>query len=77
MVKDTSMWVMANQLKLRTRFYLDLNETLIVPLLRRYLISISTLNKFGLSCLFRNSKLSHIQDLKLVSTDSLSSYNNL
>ena len=54
-----------------------LRSGLVVPLFRRYLVSISALNKFGLSYSFGNSKLSLIQDSKLVSTSSLSSYNNL
>ena len=65
------------RLLLRTGFYLDLNETFIVPSFRRNLISISVLDKFGFSCLFGNSKFSHFQDSKLVGTSSLSGYDNL
>ena len=38
------------RLLLRTKFYLALNETFIVPSFRRSLIYISTLDKFGYSC---------------------------
>ena len=65
------------RLLLRIGFYLDLNETFIVAPFRRNLISISTLNKFGLSCSFGNSKFSLFQDSKLVGTGSLSVYDNL
>ena len=65
------------RLLLRTKFYLDLNETFIVPSFRRNLISISILDKFKFSCSFGNSKLSLFENSKLVGTGSLSSYDNL
>ena len=65
------------RLLLRILFYLDLNETFIVPSFRWNLISISVLNKFGFSCSFGNSKFSIFQDLKLVSSRSLLVYDNL
>ena len=59
------------RLLLRIRFYLDLNETFIVLSFRWNLISISTLNKFGFSCSFGNSKFGLFQDSKLVGIGSL------
>lgn len=50
MLKDLSMWTMANQLQL------NLEETYVVQSFRRNLIFISTLDKFGYYCLFRNNK---------------------
>ena len=62
---------------LKTGFYLDLNETFIVPSFRRNLISIFTLDKFGYSCSFENEKFSLFHDSKLVGSSSLSGYDNL
>ena len=63
------------RLLLRTEFYLDLNETFIVPLFRRNLISISAL--LGFSYSFGSSKFSLFEDSKLVGVSSLSIHNNL
>ena len=65
------------RLLLRTGFYLDLNETFIVSLFRQNLISIYALDKLGFSYSFGNSKRSLFQDSKLVSSGSLSGYDNL
>ena len=65
------------RLLLRTGFYLDLNETFIISSFRRNLISISTLDKFGFFCSFRNSKFSFFQNSKLVGTGSLPGYGNI
>ena len=65
------------RLLLRTIFYLDLNETFIVPPFRQSLISIFALDKYKFSCSFGNSKFFLFQDSKLVGTGSLSGYNNL
>ena len=65
------------RLLLRTKFYLDLNETFIVPLFSRNLILVSALDKFRFSYAFGNSKFSIFQDSKLVGTGSLSGYDNL
>ena len=65
------------RLLLRTKFYLDLNETFIVSLFRQNLISISNLDKFRYSCSFENNKFSLFHDSKLVGTGSLSGYDNL
>ena len=42
------------RLLLRTGFYLDLNETFVVPSFRWNLISVSALDKFGYCCSFGN-----------------------
>ena len=65
------------RLLLKTGFYLDLDETFIVPSFRRNLISISALDKFGYSCSFGNGKFSLFHDSKLVGSGSLSVYDNL
>ena len=44
------------RLLLKTRFYLDLDETFVISSFRRNLISISTLDKYGFSCSFENEK---------------------
>ena len=65
------------RLLLKTSFYLDLNETFIVPLFRWNLISISNLDKFRYSCSFGNNKFSLVHDSKMIGTGSLLGYNNL
>ena len=65
------------RLLLKTVFYLDLNETFIVPSFRRNLISISTLDKSRYSCSFGNEKFSLFHDSKLVGSSFLSGYDNL
>ena len=65
------------RLLLKTKFFLDLDETFIVPSFRRNLISIFTLDKYGYSCLFRNEKFSLFHDSKLVGFGSLSSNDRL
>ena len=64
-------------LLLKTKFYLDLNETFIVPSFRRNLISISALDKYDYSCSFGNGKFKLFHDSKLVGSSSLSGDNNL
>ena len=65
------------RLLLKTGFYLDLDDTFVVPSFRRNLISISALDKSGYSCSFGNGKLSLFHDSKLVGSGSLLSYDNL
>ena len=65
------------RLLLNTGFYLDLNETFIVPSFSQNFIFISTLNKFGYSFSFGNNKFSLFHYSKMVSTSSLSGYDNL
>ena len=43
------------RLLLKIGFYLDLNETYVVPSFRQSLVSISILNKYGYSCSFENN----------------------
>ena len=62
---------------LKIEFYIDLDETFIVPSFRQILISISTLNKYDFSCSFGNGKFNLFHNSKLVNSDTLSSYNNL
>jgi len=59
------------RLQLKTGFYLDLFETFVVPSFRRNLISISSLDKFGFSCSFRNNKVSLYQNSNLIGSGSL------
>ena len=59
------------RLLLKTGCYLDLNETFVVPSFRRNLVSISSLDKFGISCSFGNNKVSLFQNSKLIGTGSL------
>ena len=65
------------RLLLKTGFYLDLNETFIVPSFRQNLISISTLDKFSYSCSFGNNKFSLFHYSNMVGIVSLSGYDNL
>ena len=65
------------RLLLMTRFYLDLDETFIVSSFRWNLISISTLDKYGYFCSFRNEKFILFHDSKLVGSNSLSGDDNL
>ena len=59
------------RLQLKTGFYLDLFETFVVPSFRQNFISISSLDKFGVSCSFGNNKVSLYQNSTLNSSDSL------
>ena len=59
------------RLQLKTRFYLDLFETFVVPSFRQNLISISGLDKFGFSYSFGNKKVSLYQNLNMVGFGSL------
>ena len=59
------------RLLLKTKFYLDLFETFVVPSFRRNLISISSLDKFGFSFSFRNNKVSLYQNSNIVGSSSL------
>ena len=65
------------RLLLKIEFYLDLNETFVVPSFRRNLISISVLDKFDYSCSFENKKFELFHDSKLVGSESLMDYDNL
>jgi len=59
------------RLQLKTRFYLDLFETFVVPFIRRNLLSISSLDKFSFSCSFGNNKVSLYQNSNLIGSGSL------
>ena len=65
------------RLLLKTGFYLDLHETFVVPSFRRNLISISALDKYGLTCSFGNGKFGLFHDSKLVGSGFLSGFDNL
>ena len=65
------------RLLLKTGFYLDLDETFIVPSFRRNLISISTLDKYGYSCSFGNGNFSLFLDSKLIGSGPLLHNDNL
>ncbi|CAJ2664638.1 unnamed protein product [Trifolium pratense] len=59
------------RLLLKTGFHLDLLETFVAPSIRRNLISISMLDKFGYACSFRNNKFSLSYDSNVVGYGSL------
>ena len=59
------------RLQLKTRSYLHLFETFVVPSFRQNLISISSLDKFGFSCSFGNNKVSLYQNSNLIGSGSL------
>ena len=65
------------RLLLKTLFYLDLDETFIVPSFRQKLISIFVLDKAGYSCSFGSGKVCLFHDSKLVGSSSLSGDDNL
>ena len=65
------------RLLLKTGFYLDLEETFVVPSFRRNLVSVSGLDRFGYACSFGNRQFSLLLDSKTVGTGSLSVYDNL
>ena len=65
------------RLLLKTGFYLDLDETFVVPSFRRNLISVSCLDKCGYSCSFENGKFSLFHSSNMVGSGSLSGYDNL
>ena len=65
------------RLLLKTRFYLDLDETFIIPSFRGNLIFVSALDKYGYSYSFGNKKFSLFHDSKLVGSSSLSGDDNL
>ena len=54
------------RLYLNSGKYLDLYETFVVPSLRRNLVSVSVLDKFGYSCSFRNNLFSLMRDSIIV-----------
>lgn len=65
------------RLLVRTGFYLDLNETFVVPSFKWNLIYVFNLDKFGYYCSFKNWTCNLFHDLKLVGTGSLSGYDNI
>ena len=65
------------RLLLRTRFYLDLIETHVVPSLRWNLVSIPVLDTYGYCCSFGNGKVILYQNSNLVGLGSLLRYDNL
>ena len=65
------------RLLLKTRIYLDLKETFIVPSFRRNLVSIHVLDKLGYTCSFGNSQFSLYLNSNIVGTGSLSRFDNL
>ena len=64
-------------LLLKTEFYLDLDETFVVPSFRQNLISVSSFDKYGYSFSFGNENFSLFHDSKLVGFGSLSCNDNL
>ena len=60
----------------KTEFYLDLDETFIVPSFRWNLISIFSLDKSSFTCTFGNENFNLFHDLKLVYSNSLTSDDN-
>ncbi|KAK9714501.1 hypothetical protein RND81_06G099300 [Saponaria officinalis] len=65
------------RLLLRTGFYLDLEDTFVVPSFRRNLISVSLLDKSGYSCLFENKRFILSLNSNIVGTGSLCGFDNL
>ena len=61
----------------KTRIYLNLKETFIVPSFRQNLVSISILDKLGYTCSFENSQFSLYLNSNNVGTGSLSGFDNL
>lgn len=59
------------RLLLKTGFYLDLEEKLMLPLFRQNLVSIFVLDKSSYSCSFGNNKFSFFQNSNLIGTGSL------
>lgn len=59
------------RLLFKTGCYLDLFETYVAPSIRRNLISISVLDKFGFSCSFGNNKFSLSNNSNIVGYGSL------
>jgi hypothetical protein len=51
--------------------YLDLFETFVAPFVRRNLISISILDKFGFSCSFGGNKVSLSNNANVIGYESL------
>lgn len=56
---------------------MDLHETFVVPSFRRNFISISALDKYGLTCSFGNGKFGLFHDSKLVGSGFLSGFDNI
>ena len=50
---------------------LDLEETFVIPLFRRNLISVSCLDKFGYYCSFRNEMVNLYLNSNVIDTSSL------
>ena len=65
------------RLLLKTRFYLDLDETFIISSFKQNLIFFFFFVKFGFSCLFGNENFCLFHDIKLVGSSSLSGNDNL
>jgi len=65
------------RLSLCIGLYFDLKGTLVVPSLRRNLVSISYLDKLGYLCLFGNNVFRLSFNLDIVGTGSLLTYDNL
>ena len=59
------------RLYLNTGKYLDLYETFVVPSLRRNLVSVSVLDKFGYSCSFGNNSFSLMLNSNVVGSGTL------
>ena len=65
------------RLLLETSLYLNLKDTFIVPSIRRNLISVSLLDKFGYHCSFENNQFILLVNSNIIGTGSLSIYDNL
>jgi hypothetical protein len=65
------------RLLLNTGYYLDLEETYVVPSFRWNFVSISQLDKFGYHCSFGNSQFRLLLNSNVIATGSLSFHDNL
>ena len=65
------------RLLLNTGHFVDLIDTFVVPTFRRSLVYVSTLEKFGYTCTFGNSKVSIRYEENIIGTRSLLQDSNL
>ena len=64
-------------LLLNTGYFVDMIDTFVVSTFRRNLVSISTMDKFGYTCTFRNRKVSIKYEDNIIGTGSLLQDSNL
>ena len=77
---DTSTRVEGIQtfiLLLNTSHFVDMIDTFVVSTFRRSLVLISTMDKFGYTCTFRNRKVSIKYEDNIIGTGSLLQDSNL